>query len=204
VTEFFEEIWEALPEDLRPPELERRSGFLRAALHGGERVLDIGCGAGDFTSIAAHAGAEPIGVDVAQAAVARARNRFPKLDFQLVPIHQPLPFEDGSFDVVWASEVIEHVADTGRWLSEVRRVLAPSGRLLITTPSHGRGRLLLGGIERFSPPTGDHLHLYSARSLRRLLGEFGFDEVSVRAVGGPPLLKRLLLARARVTDTAGA
>jgi ubiquinone/menaquinone biosynthesis C-methylase UbiE len=58
-----------------------------------------------------------------------------------VPIEGPLPFKDNSFDVVWASEVIEHVADTARWLSEVRRVLAPSGRLLVTTPSHGRLRV---------------------------------------------------------------
>ncbi len=78
------------------------------------------------------------------------------------PFDGPLPLEDHRFTVVWASEVIEHVADTGRWLSEVRRVLAPAGRLLITTPSHGRLRLACGGMERFSEPLGDHLHLYTA------------------------------------------
>jgi len=92
--------------------------------------------------------------------------------------------------------VIEHVADTASWLSEVRRVLAPAGRFLLTTPSHGRLRLALGGIERYSEPLGDHLHLYSRGSLRSLLEEFDFADVSVRAVGGPPLLKRMLLARA--------
>jgi hypothetical protein len=66
----------------------------------------------------------------------------------------------------------------------------------LTTPSHGRIRLALGGLERFSDPLGDHLHLYTRRSLRRVLGEFGFDGVSVRAAGGPPLLRRLLLAQA--------
>ena len=103
---------------------------------------------------------------------------------------------DDAFDVVWGSEVIEHVADTARWLSEVRRVLAPAGRLLLTTPSHGRARLALGGVERFSEPLGEHLHLYSKRSLRELLDEFGFDQVVIRTAGGPPLLRRLLLARA--------
>ena len=97
---------------------------------------------------------------------------------------------------MWSSEVIEHVADTARWLSEVRRVLAPGGRLLLTTPSHGRLRLLIGGVERYSDPVGDHLHLYTARSLRELLRDFGFVEISVRGAGGPPLLRRLLLARA--------
>jgi SAM-dependent methyltransferase len=113
-----------------------------------------------------------------------------------VAIDGPLPFPDGAFDLVWSSEVIEHVADTARWLSEVRRVLAGGGRVLLTTPSHGRVRLAVGGIERFSEPLGDHLHLYSRHSLRRLLVEFGFGQVEVRPAGGPPLMRRLLLARA--------
>ena len=84
-------------------------------------------------------------------------------------IDAELPFADGAFDLVWASEVIEHVSDTARWLSEVRRVLTPGGVLLITTPSHGRLRLALGGLERFSEPLGDHLHLYTRRSLTETL-----------------------------------
>jgi ubiquinone/menaquinone biosynthesis C-methylase UbiE len=141
-------------------------------------------------------GAQVIGVDVAEAALGRARAHHPALDFRLAPVEGPLPFEDNAFDLVWASEVIEHVADTARWLSEVRRVLAPRGRLLVTTPSHGRLRVALGGVESFSDPLGDHLHLYTKGSLSALLGEFGFGEVQVRAAEGPPLLRRILLARA--------
>jgi ubiquinone/menaquinone biosynthesis C-methylase UbiE len=144
----------------------------------------------------ARAGAGAIGVDVAEAALRRARSRHPGVEFLLVPLDGPLPFEDGSFELVWASEVIEHVTDTARWLSEVRRVLAPAGRLLVTTPSHGRLRVALGGVERFSEPLGDHLHLYTKSSLGSLLHEFGFGDVRVRAVEGPPLLRRMLLARA--------
>ena len=139
-----------------------------------------------------------VGVDVAEAALRRARARHPALTFALVPIDGALPFDDGAFDVVWSSEVIEHVADTARWLSEVRRVLVPRGRLLLTTPSHGRLRLAIGGIERYSEPLGDHLHLYSARSLRELLTEFDFEVEELRSAGGPPLLRRLLLAVVRV------
>jgi len=143
----------------------------------------------------AQVGADAIGVDVADAALRRARSRHPGVEFRLVPFDGPLPFEDGSFDLAWASEVIEHVADTARWLSEVRRVLGPGGRLLVTTPSHSRLRVALGGVERFSEPLGDHLHLYTKRSLGALLEEFGFGEVRVRAVEGPPLLSQMLLAR---------
>jgi len=196
VRDYFEDLWERLPDDLSPPELPARRAFLLHELRARDRVLDLGAGAGEFTSIAAAAGVSVIGAEVAAAAVARARRAYDQLDFRLVPIDGPLPFDDSSFDVVWASEVIEHVADTARWLSEVRRVLAPTGRLLLTTPSHGRLRLALGGVERFSEPLGDHLHLYTSRSLGRLLTEFGFGDVKIRAVGGPPLLRRMLLARA--------
>ena len=194
--EYYEDLWEHLPDDLEPPDLDVRLAFMREGVRSGDRVLDIGSGAGTFTAWLARIGANPLGAEVAEAAVRRARAAHPELEFRLVPIDGPLPLEDNEFDVVWASEVIEHVADTGRWLSEVRRVLKPGGRLLVTTPSHGRLRMAVGGVRRFSQPLGDHLHLYTRASLTELLREFGFGEVSVRAAAGPPFWRRLLLARA--------
>ncbi len=194
--DYYEELWQRLPDELEPPGRELRRAFLRDELRPGDRVLDLGSGAGEFTALMVEAGAEAVGAEVAQGAIDRACRNHPGLRFEFVPIDGPLPFEDNSFDVVWSSEVIEHVADTARWLSEVRRVLAVRGRLLLTTPSHGRLRIILHGLEPFSEPLGDHLHLYTRRSLSALLEEFGFREVSVRPVGGPPLLRRMLLARA--------
>jgi ubiquinone/menaquinone biosynthesis C-methylase UbiE len=194
--DYYEELWQRLPADLSPPDWDVRREFLAAEARPGDRALDLGCGDGAFTAVLAQAGAEVIGADVAQAALDRARARDPDGEFRLIPIDGPLPFEDCRFDLVWVSEVIEHIADTARWLSEVRRVLAPRGRVLITTPSHGRLLVALGGIERFSEPLGDHLHLYTHRSLRLLLHEFGFQQVQVRPAAGPPMLRRLLLARA--------
>ncbi|HTX10979.1 MAG TPA: class I SAM-dependent methyltransferase [Solirubrobacteraceae bacterium] len=196
IRDYYEDLWEGLTGELEPPLLGPRLAFLRDEVRPGDRALDLGCGTGEFTAALARAGAEVVGADVAEAALTRARARHPELDFRLVPIDGPLPFSDNAFDLVWASEVIEHVADTARWLSEVRRVLAPRGRLLITTPSHGRLLLAVGGIERYSEPLGDHLHLYSKRSLRSLLEDFGFDGIEVRGVDGLPLLKRTLFARA--------
>ena len=192
---YYEDLWERLPDDLQPADLELRREFLLANVRAGERALDLGCGAGEFTAELARYGASAVGVEVAEAAVDRARARHPAIDFRLAPIDGPLPLEDSEVDLVWCSEVIEHVADTARWLSEVRRVLAPGGRLLVTTPSHGRLRVALGGVERFSEPLGDHLHLYTRRSLEQLLREFGFGQIEIRAAGGPPLLRTTLLAR---------
>ncbi|MHB8658447.1 MAG: class I SAM-dependent methyltransferase [Solirubrobacteraceae bacterium] len=195
--DYYEELWERLPRELSPPDWQVRSTFLLGELGASDRLLDVGCGAGEFTAIADRAGAQAVGVEIAEAALRRARSAHPGLDLRRVEIDGLLPFEDGSFEIVWASEVIEHVADTARWLSELRRVLAPRGRLLITTPSHGRVRVALGGVERFSPPLGDHLHLYTGGSLASVLAEFGLGAVRVRTAGGPPWLRRLLLARAQ-------
>jgi SAM-dependent methyltransferase len=195
VRDYYEDLWAGLPDPLEPPDFDLRRRFLLEEVRGGDRALDLGCGEGEFTTVLAGAGTTAIGADVAEAALSRARARHPALDFRLVPIDASLPFDDHVFDLVWSSEVIEHVADTARWLSEVRRILAPGGRLLLTTPAHSRLQMLLGGVGRFSDPLGDHLHLYTRPSLRGLLEDFGFGEISVRAAGGAPLLRRLLLAR---------
>jgi SAM-dependent methyltransferase len=193
--EYYEELWQRLPEQLTPPDWELRRAFLLGEARAGDRALDLGCGDGRFTELLAQAGACAVGADVAQSALTRAAARQPGLELCLIPIEGPLPFDDNAFDLVWASEVIEHIADTASWLSEARRVLVPRGRLLLTTPDHGRLHLALHGVERFSEPLGDHLHLYTRRSLRTLLVQFGFGEVSVHAAGGLPLLRRTLLAR---------
>ncbi len=194
--DFYEQVWERLPDELEPPDLELRRRFLTRHLNAGERALDLGCGSGTFTALLSEAAASVVGVDVAESALRRARAAHPELDFQLVPIDGPLPFEGAAFDLVWASEVIEHVADTERWLADVRRVLAPGGRLLLTTPNHSRVALLVHGLEHYSEPLGDHLHLYTQRSLRATLAKMDFERIDVRSAVGPPLFRRLLLASA--------
>jgi ubiquinone/menaquinone biosynthesis C-methylase UbiE len=194
--DYYEQLWQQMPPDLTPPDLVRRRRFLLSVLRPGDRVLDLGCGEGTFSGLAAEGGARSvIGADIAEAALDRARRAHPELRFRRVDPDRPLPFADSGFDLVWTSEVIEHVADTAVWLSEIRRVLAPEGRVAITTPDHGRLRLLVGGVERYSQPLGDHLHLYTRRSLHQLLSEFGFGQVVARAEGGTPFARRLLLAR---------
>jgi 2-polyprenyl-3-methyl-5-hydroxy-6-metoxy-1,4-benzoquinol methylase len=195
--QYSEALWEAVPEGLRPERFELRLQFLLGEVSAGERILDVGCGEGQFAARLADAGAAVLAADVAQEPLRRAARRHPGLELHLLAAEADWDLPDAAFDAVWAGEVIEHVADTARWVSEVRRVLTPGGTLLVTTPAHGRLRLLLSGLEPFADPLGDHLHLYTARSLRTLLEEFGFGAITVDAAGGPPLLRRLLLARAR-------
>jgi ubiquinone/menaquinone biosynthesis C-methylase UbiE len=192
-----EEIWSGLPTGPPAYAWERRRGFLLAHVAPGDAVLDLGCGEGAFSAALAEAGARPVGVDVAEAALRRARERHPELDFRRAAPGEPLPLEDAAVDAVWASEVLAFVPDTARVLSEVRRVLRPEGQLLVTTPSHSRIRALLRGLDDDLDPVGPALRFYTARSLGGALDAFGFDRISVRGAGGAPLLRETLLARAR-------
>jgi 2-polyprenyl-6-hydroxyphenyl methylase/3-demethylubiquinone-9 3-methyltransferase len=205
--DYHERLWESLPEGLAPPGLELRRAFLRERLEGLEAVrdgvaLDVGCGEGHLTAELAATGMSVVGIDVAEEPLRRARSRYPELDLRLVPAEGPWPLDDASFDLVWAGETIEHVADTAAWLSEVRRVLRSGGTLLLSTPAHGRMALLALALsprafDAHFDPRSDHLRFYTARSLAQLLADFGFHDIQVRALGGGPGARRTLLAAAR-------
>jgi ubiquinone/menaquinone biosynthesis C-methylase UbiE len=176
--DYFDRIWERVPEGAVPERFAARRDFLLAGVRPGERVLDVGCGEGAFTAALAVAGARPVGIEVAAEPLRRARRRHPELE--LVLVGPEIPFSAASFDVAWAGEVLEHVADGPGLLDELRRVLRPGGRLLVTTPDHPR-RLVLGlalrraAFERHFDPRADHLRFFTPRTLTLLVEDAGFS-----------------------------
>jgi SAM-dependent methyltransferase len=198
-----EAVWRAVPEDARPERFAARRAFLLANVRAGERVLDLGAGDGAFAAELAAAGCEVVAVDVAEEALRRSRSRVPGLDARRVDEGAPLPLDEDAVDVVWAGEVLEHVADVVGLLAEVRRVLRWGGRVLVTTPYHGRAALAAlalrpgPALDPHFDPRADHLRFFTARTLRAVLVDAGFADVEVRAVGGVPLLRRGLHAIGR-------
>src|ERR1019366_1291014 len=102
----------------------------------GKRVLDAGCGAGYGSAELADVAESVTAIDIAPEAVeyARAHYALPNLAFEQASCIE-LPFVDGAFDLVVAFEVIEHLENWRGFLLEVRRVLAPSGQLIVSTPN---------------------------------------------------------------------
>jgi ubiquinone/menaquinone biosynthesis C-methylase UbiE len=112
--------------------------FSLGPINRGESVLDIGCGAGADTFVAAKmVGAEGrvIGIDMTPEMLARARKNLQEISLQIVSFHkasaEELPFRDESFDVVISNGVFNLIPDKARALKEVFRVLKPHGRMMI-------------------------------------------------------------------------
>jgi SAM-dependent methyltransferase len=199
VRAFYEDVWADLPDDPAPWAWESRRRLLLAEARHGERVLDLGCGAGRFVAALRAHGARPIGVELSGRALERAARVAPGADLRLVEPDGSLPLGHGSVDLVWCSEVLEHVPDVGQLLTETRRVLAPGGRLLVTTPDHGRVKRLVIALARFDEhfdPMGQHVRFFTRRSLSDALEAARFGSVDVRSTGGPPLLRTTLVGRA--------
>ena len=144
-------------------------------------VLDLGCGDGRLS--AELDAAELTAADVSLTALERARRRLSGARIVELEPDAPLPFDDNAFELVLCAETIEHVRDVQLLLSEVRRVLQPGGVLALTTPANPP-------LARPADPLSPHLRFFTRRSLRRILGELGFEVESVRRRSGT------LLARA--------
>jgi SAM-dependent methyltransferase len=178
-----DELWELVPEDPGPPPAQLVR-FVRGLGDAG-RALDLGCGDGRLSS---ELGAgELTAADVSAVALERARKRLPGATVVELEPDAPLPFADSSFDLVLCTETLEHVRDVQLLLSEARRVLRPGGTLALTTPAHGRLTgldVVVRGFERRFDPLSPHLRFLTRRSLRRLLGELGFEVRMLRRERG--------------------
>lgn len=143
----------------------------------GATVLDCGCNNGYGTAHLSRVAERVVGVDVSDRAIDEARSRHGggNREFRVVD-GLTLPFADDSFDLAVSFQVIEHVGDYGPYLSEIRRVLRPSGTALFTTPNR------LVRLDPGMPPWNSfHVREFSAEELEELLRGV-FDRVTVKGL----------------------
>jgi SAM-dependent methyltransferase len=139
---------------------------LIASLVGGPglRVLDLGCRTGALTQHYA-AGNEVTGVDVDRAALEQAVERL-GIETVWADVEEGLPFEDETFDVIVAGELMEHLADPAAAVANIRRVLRPGGRFVGSVPNafrlKSRLRFLVGRYVRWSPRLMARVQVFSA------------------------------------------
>ncbi len=153
------------PETMRGETIEAehlaRYRWASQLVPGRTRVLDAGCGMAYGTALLAASGAaETVGVDLAEEVLDGVRQDMPAGVVLLAGDVRRLAFDDGIFDLVVCFEVIEHVSEPGQVLDELRRVLAPDGVLVISSPN------------RDTYPQGNphHIHEFNPPELESELG----------------------------------
>lgn len=183
MSRYDDDIWRLVPAEAAPPPAHLVS-FVRG-LGRPAAALDLGCGDGRLGA-ELRAG-ELVAADVSGVALERARTRIPAARAVQLEPDEPLPLDDGAFDLVLCAETLEHVRDVQLMLSEVRRVLRPGGRLAVTTPAHGRltgVEVAVRGFERRFDPLSPHVRFFTRRSLLTILDALGFDPGDIRSEAG--------------------
>jgi SAM-dependent methyltransferase len=183
--QFWTEHWasETLTHLLEVAETSPLTGFVSSYVRTGRRVLEGGCGLGQYVRYFGRQGVDIVGVDFSGPAIARHREEFPDSDVREADL-EALPFEDGSIDVYISLGVIEHAEHgAAAILSEARRVLAADGDLLLSTPYLNLSRRLLRRrIEREQQAARDagasfYQYAFDAPTLDAILAEAGFRVV---------------------------
>lgn len=170
-----------------------RNLVLPGLFKAGEKVLDVGCGDGVVGEyLIKNVGADVSGVDISEQAVKLAAKRGVKA--KAINVEDKLPFRDGSFDVVFWGDNIEHLFDPLSTAKEIKRVLKPGGRLVMSCPNMGywkyrlhylfKGRLADSEWTGLSPWEWSHIRFFNSGLLSDFFKAAKFRKVD-QVIGIP-------------------
>jgi SAM-dependent methyltransferase len=170
------------------------------------KLLDFGCAAGYFTEAAAGRGWDAVGVDLGTwTAEAAARRGFHGIRVGLL---EKMGFAPGSFDLINASQVFEHLPDPRGMLKTLSDLLRPGGILSLDVPNYRMITIMLGKDDFVSNEPPQHLNYFTPRTLRKLVEDGGLKTVKVGSGGGlkwenllgKPITSDVLEAHAKVLE----
>lgn len=191
---FYDQFW-ALenPTIHRPKDAWRADWqFALERLKPGERVLDVGSADGAFLERAAEiANAE--GIDANEQGCLRARRAGLKVTCSTVTDYAAS--NAGAFDVVAASQVLEHVYDVATFVQGLKTLARPGGRIILSVPNN---QPYYAGWSKYEPLNNPphHIGLWNERSLRAMAAHFALDVAELGYLGPPDSLKLQLYRRA--------
>ncbi|HHW68590.1 MAG: S-adenosylmethionine-dependent methyltransferase [Defluviitaleaceae bacterium] len=151
------------------------------------KLLDIGCGNGDFLGLIKDRGLELHGIDLAENMVKVAKKRYGDIAQIILGDAENLPYEEGMFDVIICNASFHHYTNPRAVLAQMRRVLKNNGVLLIGDPWMPQPlRGLMNYFTRFSNE-GD-FHYYGKEEMRNLMNECSFRLIDSKKTGKHTIL----------------
>lgn len=149
-------------------------------------VLDGACGSGYGSHILREKAARVVGVDRSEHAISWGKAHYPEVEFMQVDFNEPIPLKDKQFDVVISFETIEHVMNQSTMLSELKRVLKPSGILIISTPDR-----IISEKPGFIKNTNHVKELTKKEFIARLVEFFSIERVYGQTFYHHPMIRAL-------------
>jgi len=155
--------------------------FDRLGLKPGDRVLDIGCGYGRHSFEVLRRGGRAVALDLSDTELKDVLGMFRALaseeDVALGSVVNAdalhLPFADGSFDHVIASEVLEHIPHDTDAMTEIARVVRPGGTVTVTVPRTGQEIVCWALSREYHDTPGGHVRIYRRRQITDRLERVG-------------------------------
>jgi|SRR5215472_4382390 len=170
------------------------------------RILDVGCGTGLNAAQLTRRGHDVFGIDVSPVAIEKLRAQGLKGSIADIEA-EPLALPENTFDLVYASEVIEHCVDTKKFLRNLRAVLKQDGTLLLSTPNSAFWAYRLLSLLGYTPSEFQHpghVRFFSKRNLAAAIEDCGF---TVTAIGARHMYlvvgRRIGDPLARLLETVG-
>ena len=171
-----------------------------------KKIMDLGCGNGTLCGYLHAKGFAVEGCEPDAAGVITARQSFPDITFHQTGVYDDPKLPKGSFDVVVSTEVIEHLYAPEYLPQFARKVLAPGGHLIVSTPYHGYLKnvliSLLGKWDFHHHPasTGRHIKFWSRQTLTAFLSEHGFTVRQFIGVGRVRWLWKAMILVAQLNE----
>ena len=149
----------------------------------GLRILNVGCSDGEYDRQLSVNFKQTFGIDINRDDILSAKNYAKKNNFYTLADGSRIPFQDNIFDAVICIDVLEHIPNEKKVLSEIYRVMKKNATLVLTVP-HNRYPWTYDPINAFLKPFGKHLpigiwafghtHLYEIKTLEKKITEIGF------------------------------
>ncbi|MBL7197349.1 MAG: class I SAM-dependent methyltransferase [Candidatus Omnitrophica bacterium] len=147
------------------------------------KLLDFGCGDGQFLHMISKYCESFYGVDISEVAIKKALNKYPDIKFAVLNETGVTDFPDNFFDTICAMDILEHILDVESTLEELRRILKPRGKLLIATNELTRIKMLLitlHSLDKYFYPTSPHIRYFTRRNLADILRKKGFEVIGYK------------------------